>query len=215
MTVIVKTKTIDLKLLEDQLKQAKQDIIDSKNSALGSVGFFASRSIKRFILADGQGAWKKPHPLTSGFKVKKKEFRRFSKKFKGPSGLLELAKKQLFTEVGESGFKKIAKFTKYFIDEELSKVTTGFSFDNKKPNPKLEKKVDLVVAGWKITVSDKMRGFFAAQGFPLMKTTNQLVVPKRSLNRVNREIGSKVFDVFIRKFKASLGRKNNEFLRFD
>ena len=61
--------------------------------------------------------------------------------------------------------------------------------------------------GTRIPVTDKMRAWFAAQGYPLKKTTTHIVIPERSFIRAGFDESEKEFLDEARKWLIEAFRK--------
>jgi hypothetical protein len=61
--------------------------------------------------------------------------------------------------------------------------------------------------GTRIPVTDKMRAWFAAQGYPLKKTTTHIVIPERSFIRAGFDENEKAFLEEAKKWLSEAFRK--------
>lgn len=101
----------------------------------------------------------------------------------------------------------LSVFSRYFITGE--KLSVGFLPGSKVGGKFLDRYVESQQRGFSIPVSSRMRGKFAAKGFPLKSGTKKLEVPARSIvplafRKIEPEVGSIFEKGWYKNFESSL-----------
>lgn len=203
---------IDASSLDDLTKQLLAmpgQYVRARKSALASTGNIARVRMRAFVESGGEGRWKRAHPLTTKYFLRR------------DGGY----KRSVWRKHSHNGkaFGWLGKFSRYRIDDAgtVARLHFGKSREGQKGafDPFLMSVVKRAEEGETVQVTDKMRRLFGstrrgfknpkigATFFPLAKETKTLKTePRHIFDAIYGDLDSFAMDHFKQKFWAALSR---------
>jgi hypothetical protein len=208
MVNILDVQAKGLKRLRKESKRLPAEMLQSKESAMRSVGFMVMKDGRDFIESEGKGQWPKVHPFTAKFFTKFHRGARVFKRRRKHKGAYEFMGKFVRYRVFRNFMIASYGKQKDKFDRNLQRIGAYMEGEHKQT---ARTKVRRLIARSRSLARIFTGRYSGKKGkdFFLWSKNKEIKTPKRSVDKpLFKIVKPKMFPLFGRRYVKALGRRN-------